>query len=79
MPSLARPRLAAGSNTSSRVIFRATSQLKTALKSYEGDFNNEENKGLDDDGFALKWFEDHPDDTIKMRDGTVKAPSDYGL
>ena len=54
-------------------------QLKTALKSYQGDLVNEENKGLDDDGFARKWFEDNPGDTIKMRDGTVKAPADYGL
>ena len=58
---------------------RAMPQLKTALRSYEGDFNNEENKGLDDDGFARKWFEDNPGDTIKMRDGTVKTPADYGL
>ncbi len=58
---------------------RSTHQLRTALKSYEGDLANEENKGLDDDGFARTWLEDHPDDTIEMRDGTIKAPSDYGL
>ena len=58
---------------------RPMAQLKTALKSYEGEFTNEENKGLDDDGFARKWLEEHPEDTIKMRDGTIKTAADYDL
>ncbi len=58
---------------------RAMPQLKAALKAYEGDFNNEENKGLDDEGFARKWLEENPGDTVEMRDGTVRAPADFGL
>ncbi|MCP4608469.1 MAG: hypothetical protein GY845_07130 [Planctomycetes bacterium] len=58
---------------------RAMSQLRTALKSYEGEFKNSENKGLDEDGFAKKWLEEHPDDTVEMRDGTIRTPADYGL
>jgi hypothetical protein len=54
-------------------------KLRMALKSYEGDFVNEENKGLDDEGFARRWLEQNPDDTVRMRDDSIRSPADYGL
>ncbi len=58
---------------------RATHQLRMALKSYEGDYVNEENRGLDNEGFARKWLEQNPDDTVRMLDGSVRSPADFGL
>jgi len=59
--------------------FRHSPELRTAVKAYSGRFKNAENKGLDDEGFARKWLEEHTDDTVIMRDGSTRTKDDYGL
>ncbi len=59
--------------------FRATNDLRTAMRAYRGKFKNAPNKGLDDEGFARKWLEDNLDDSIVMRDGSTRTRVDYGL
>jgi hypothetical protein len=59
--------------------FRASPDLRTAVKAYRGRMKNTGNKGLDDEGFARKWLEEHPDDTVIMRDGSRRTKADYGL
>ncbi len=59
--------------------FRASKDLRTAVKAYEGRFKNAENRGLDDEGFARKWLEVNLDDTVVMRDGSTRTRTDYGL
>ena len=59
--------------------FRASPDLRTAVKAYRGRMKNAGNKGLDDEGFARKWLEEHPDDTVIMRDGSRRTKADYGL
>ena len=59
---------------------RASFEFRKAVRTgYEGDFKNPANKGLDDKGFARKWLEDHPKDTVVMRDGSIRTKDDYGL
>lgn len=58
---------------------RSTSHLRRAVKTYQGRFKNAENKGLDEEGFARRWLELNPNDTVIMRDGTTRTKDDYGL
>ena len=37
--------------------FRFSKDMKTAVKTYQGEFKNAKNRGLDDEGFARKWIE----------------------
>ena len=53
--------------------FRASSDLRTAMRAYRGKFKHAENKGLDDEEFARKWLEQHPGDTVIMRDGSTRT------
>lgn len=62
-----------------KATFRASPELRRAVKAYRGRFKNAENKGLDDEGFARKWLEEHLDDTVIMRDGTSRTRDSYGL
>ena len=59
--------------------FRASPDLRAEFRAYRGRFKNSENKGLDDDGFARKWLNENPDDTVIMRDGSTRTKDDYGL
>jgi hypothetical protein len=59
--------------------FRASPDLRAGFRAYRGRFKNAANKGLDDEGFARKWLEENPDDTVTMRDGSTRTKDDYGL
>ena len=59
--------------------FRASPDLRTSVKAYRGRVKNAGNKGLDDEGFARRWLEEHLDDTVIMRDGSQRTRTDYGL
>ena len=59
--------------------FRASKDLRTAVKAYQGSFKNAGNRGLDEEGFARVWIADHLDDTVRMRDDTIRSRTDYGL
>lgn len=59
--------------------FRASSDLRTAVKAYQGSFKNSANRGLDEEGFARKWIEEHLDDSVVMRDGSTRSRTDFGL
>lgn len=59
--------------------FRASKDLRTAVKAYGGKFKNAANKGLDDEGFAQAWIKNNLDDTVIMRDGTTRTRTNYGL
>jgi hypothetical protein len=39
---------------------------------FKGQVANRENAGLDDEGFAQRWLELHPEDTVVMRDGSTR-------
>jgi len=60
-----------------RPSFRADSELRAMVRAYQGQFKNAENKGLDDEGFARKWLEANPEDTVIMRDGSERTAADY--
>jgi len=57
--------------------FRSSSELRTAVKAYNGRFKYAENRGLDDEGFARTWLAEHPEDIVQMRDGTTRTQADY--
>jgi hypothetical protein len=59
--------------------FRPSPDLRTSVKAYRGRMKNAGNKGLDEEGFARKWLEEHPDDTVIMRDGSQRTKTNYGL
>ncbi len=62
-----------------KITLRLSFSLRDALKSYTGRFKNKENKGLNDEGFARKWLEDHLEDAVRMRDDSLRTRDDYGL
>jgi hypothetical protein len=45
----------------------------SARTQFRGSFINGENTGLDEEGFAARWLELHPEDTVVMRDGTTRT------
>ena len=59
--------------------FRTSPALRASVRAYRGRFKNAANKGLSDDGFTRKWLEEHPDDTVIMRDGSQRTKASYGL
>ena len=59
--------------------FRFSNDIRNAVKAYQGSFKYAENRGLDDEGFARKWLEANPEDTVIMRDDSTRVPADYGL
>jgi hypothetical protein len=58
---------------------RSSADMRAGFRAYRGRFKNAENRGLDDEGFARKWLEENPDDTVIMRDGSTRTRDDYGL
>jgi hypothetical protein len=62
-----------------RRIFRASPDIRAGFRVYRGHFKNAKNKELDDEGFARKWLEANPGDTVVMQDGSTRTRDDYGL
>ena len=58
-----------------KIAYRATSELKRALQGFRGAFVNGQNAGLDMEGYAQLWLDEHPGDTVIMRDGTTRTAS----
>ena len=57
-----------------KVSYRASSEIKGELKkSFRGAFVNGQNAGLDMEGFAQLWLDEHPEDTVIMRDGSTRT------
>ena len=57
-----------------RVNYRAGGEIKGRLEqNFRGKFVNSQYAGLDDEGFAQKWLEMHPEDTVIMRDGSTRT------
>jgi len=51
-----------------RTTYRASKSINRELaQDFRGEFLNGENAGLDDEGFARRWLELHPEDTAIMR------------
>jgi hypothetical protein len=61
-------------NKDLKVSYRASTEIKGELnKSFRGAFINGQNAGLDLEGYAQLWLEEHPEDTVTMRDGTTRT------
>ncbi|MDM8528693.1 hypothetical protein QUF58_10875 [Anaerolineales bacterium HSG24] len=57
-----------------RVNYRASKMIGVILANdFKGDFENAENAGLDEEGFAQRWLNMHPDDVVIMRDKTTRS------
>ena len=57
-----------------RVVYRAFRDVNDWVRrGFRGEFINGENAGLDDEGYARRWLELHPEDTVVMRDGSTRA------
>ncbi|MBU0703630.1 MAG: hypothetical protein KKC18_07160 [Chloroflexi bacterium] len=57
-----------------RANYRAAKAIKNALATdFRGKFINSGNAGLDDEGFAQRWLQLHPEDTVIMRDGSTRT------
>jgi len=57
-----------------RVGYRAPKALNDELEQdFRGEFVNSGNAGLDDEGYAQRWLELNPGDTVIMRDGTTRT------
>ena len=56
-----------------RVGYRSSRIIDDELDTdFKGQIANRENAGLDDEGFAQRWLELHPEDTVVMRDGSTR-------
>ncbi len=61
-------------NKKLKVSYRASNVIRDELATdFQGKFTNGENAGLDDEGYAAKWLELHPEDTVIMRDGSTRT------
>ena len=57
-----------------RANYRATKGIKDVLATdFRGTFTNSGNAGLDDEGFAQRWLELNPGDSVVMRDGSTRT------
>jgi hypothetical protein len=57
-----------------RVTYRAAKGIKDVLATdFRGTFVNNANAGLDEEGFAQRWLELNPEDTVIMRDGSTRT------
>ncbi len=57
-----------------RVKYYAAKGTKDALATgFRGTFTNSANAGLDEEGFAQRWLELNPEDTVIMRDGSTRT------
>jgi len=61
-----------------RVNYRASKAIGSILADeFQGSFENGDNVGLDEEGYARRWLEQHPEDTVVMRDRSTRVVSDY--
>ena len=61
-------------NKKLKANYRAAKGIKdTLLTDFRGTFTNSGNAGLDEEGFAARWLELHPEDTVVMRDGSTRT------
>jgi len=59
-----------------RAVYRAPKAVKQALEQdFQGEIAGRENAGLDEEGYAQRWLETHPEDRVTMRDGSVRSAS----
>ncbi|MCB9420138.1 MAG: hypothetical protein H6667_10050 [Ardenticatenaceae bacterium] len=59
-----------------KVVYKASKDIKGQLTTgFRGGFVNSQNAGLDMEGYAQLWLEEHPEDTVIMRDGTTRTAS----
>ena len=57
-----------------KAVYRASKAVASRLADdFRGEFVNGENAGLDEAGYARRWLELHPEDTVVLRDGTRKT------
>ena len=57
-----------------RANYRAAKGIKDVLATdFRGKFINSGNAGLDDEGFAQRWLQLHPEDAVIMRDGSTRT------
>ncbi|MFQ5857501.1 MAG: hypothetical protein ACE5LU_17990 [Anaerolineae bacterium] len=57
-----------------KVRYHALKAIRDELANgFRGEFVNGQNAGLDEEGFAQRWLELHPEDTVIMRDGTMRV------
>jgi len=57
-----------------KVSYRASNDIKDELnRNFQGDFINGGNVGLTDEEYAALWLNDHPTDTVIMRDGSTRT------
>ncbi len=67
-------RLSCDKDKKLKVVYRASRDVKDwVARGFRGEFINGENAGLDDEGYARRWLELHPEDTVVMRDGSTRA------
>jgi predicted histone-like DNA-binding protein len=60
-------------NKKVKVSYRTSATVKKVLaEEFRGEFINNGNAGLDDEGFAQLWLEQNPGDIVIMRDGTTR-------
>jgi len=61
-------------NKKLKVNYRTSKAISGELTTdFRGNFVNGANNGLDDEGFAALWLEEHPEDAVIMRDGSTRA------
>jgi len=59
-----------------RAVYRASKAIRRELTfDFRGEVAGRENIGLDEEGYARRWLELHPDDTVIMRDGSSRTAS----
>lgn len=57
-----------------RVNYRASKTIGSILdEDFRGEFTNGGNVGLDEEAYAQRWLEQHPDDTVVMRDKSTRT------
>lgn len=57
-----------------RVNYRTSKQIQDELdRDFQGEFINAGNTGLDEEGYAQRWLELHPEDAVIMRDGSTRT------
>lgn len=61
-------------NQELRVNYRASKAITQDLnESFKGSFSNSDNIGLDEEGYAQRWLEQNPEDTVIMRDKSTRS------
>lgn len=61
-------------NQALRVNYRASKAITQDLnEKFKGNFTNSNNIGLDEEGYAERWLEQHPEDTVIMRDKSTRS------